>query len=121
MWQIIGGYFLRVIIVVGNNVVVIVVQAVVFLVVFSCGRWLERHQWRKEIKNGKRLGKLIQGQLRKRDNRIQSLVVEIQEKDDRIERVGIKHKRLIGLSREIQDVVISEDVELLKKRKMLRG
>ncbi len=84
---------------------------------FFLGRWYEGHQWRLEIKSGKRLGELVQEQLKKRDDRIGKLTKEIAELESKIEQVGIKHKRMIGLSQEIINVAVSEDVETLKRRR----
>ena len=84
---------------------------------YIIGKFWERHKWRREIKSGARLGELIKEQLGKRDNRINHLTSEIKKHEDRIEQVGIKHKRMIGLSQEIINVAVSEDVETLKRRR----
>ena len=117
MWERIGGYIWHYLVIIWPYFLVIGSLALSYIEVFYIGRWIERHQWRKEIKDGKRLGELVQEQLKKRDNRIGKLTKEITELESKIEQVGIKHRRLIGLSQEIINVAVSEDAETLRRRR----
>ena len=84
---------------------------------YIIGKFWERHEWKRDIKNGNRLGELAQEQLKKRDSRIRQLTGALKYREDQIERVGVKHRRMIGLSQEILNVAISEDMEMLRRRK----
>ena len=84
---------------------------------YIIGKYWESHEWRRDLKNGVRLGELAQEQVKKRDERIRRLTREIARLEGRIEQVGAKHRRLIGLSQEIVNVVVSEDAETLRRRK----
>ncbi len=96
---------------------VIASLALVNISMFYLGRLVERRQWQREIKNGNRLGELAQEQLKKRDARIRQLTSALKFREDQIERVGAKHRRMIGLSQEMLNVAISEDTEPLRRRK----
>lgn len=117
MLDIILGYIWHYLQAVWPYFVVIGFFSLVNIGMFHAGRLVEWHQWRREIQNGKRLGELVEEQLKKRDTRIQQLTIAIKYREDQIERVGVKHKQLIGLSQEIINVAISEDSELLRRRK----
>ena len=96
---------------------VIASLALVNIAIFRAGRWVEHRKWRREIKNGDRLGELAQEQLKKRDERIRRLTKEIAQLEGRIEQVGAKHRRMVQLSQEMVDIAISEDSETLRRRK----
>ncbi len=96
---------------------VIASLALVNLGMFCLGRRVEHRKWRREIKNGNRLGELAQEQLKKRDARIRQLTGVIKFREDQIERVGAKHRRLLGLAQEMINEVVSEDSETLRRRK----
>ncbi|KKN59470.1 hypothetical protein LCGC14_0541820 [marine sediment metagenome] len=68
---------------------------------FFIGRYYERLQWRREIKSGKRLGELIQFQLKNRDEKIKTLTEETVELKKEAEEMKDKHRRMIGLAKEM--------------------
>ncbi len=84
---------------------------------FFLGRWYEGHQWRQEIKSGKRLGELIEGQLKKRDDLIQSQKTAIEIREEQAELMEIQQKRLVGLSHEIDEVATGINFQALKRRR----
>ena len=91
--------------------------SLVNIAIFHAGRWVEHRKWRREIKNGNRLGELAQEQLKKRDARIRQLTGVIKYREDQIERVGAKHRQLLGLAQEMINVAVSEESETLRRRK----
>ena len=84
---------------------------------YIIGKFWERHEWKRDIKNGNRLGELAQEQLKKRDARIRQLTGVIKFREDQIERVGAKHRQLLGLAQEMINVAVSEESEMLRRRK----
>ncbi len=117
MWQVIGAFLLHAVIIAGENGLVLIILALTFIAIFYIGRLIERHQWCKEIKDGTRLGELVQEQLKKRDGRIGKLTREMAQLETWIEQVGIKHRRMVGLSQEIINISLSEDTETLGRRR----
>ena len=82
--------------------------SLVNIAIFHAGRWVEHRKWRREIKNGNRLGELAQQQLEERDDRIKYLVEEIKKDEDQIERMDAKHRWFLGLAQEMINVAVSE-------------
>ncbi len=119
MLNIVLGYIWRYVQTVWPYFVVIGFFSLVNISIFYLGRWVEHRKWRREIKNGNRLGELAQEQLKKRDERIRRLTKEIAQLEGRIEQVGAKHRRLLGLAQEMINVAVSENPELLQKRKRI--
>lgn len=117
MLQIILGYIWHYLQAVWPYFVVIGSLAVINMLFFHAGRFVERRKWRREIKNGDRLGELTREQLKKRDTRIRQLTKDIAKSEDRLEQAGIKHRALVGLSQEIINMAISENLETLRRRK----
>ena len=117
MLNIILGHIYHYLVIVWPYFAVIGFFSLVNIAIFHAGRWVERRQWRREIKNGNRLGELAQEQLKKRDARNRQLTLALKYREDQIERVGAKHRQMIGLSQEILNVAISEDMETLRRRK----
>ena len=117
MLNIILGYIWHYVVWAWPYFAVIASLALVNIAIFHAGRWVEHRKWRREIKNGKLLGELAQEQLKKRDARNRQLTGVIKYREDQIERVGAKHRRILGLIQELLSVVVSEDTELLQKRK----
>ena len=117
MLDIILGYIWHWLVIVWPYFAPIASLALSYIAVFHLGRWVEHRKWRREIKNGNRLGELTREQLKKRDTRIRQLTRDIAKSEDRLEQVGIKHRALVGLSQEIINVAISEDSETLRRRK----
>jgi len=91
--------------------------ALVNIGMFYLGRWVEHRKWRRDIMSGKRLGELSQQQIKKRDTRIRQLTRVIKYREDQIERVSLKHRRMIQLSQKMVDIAVSEDNETLRRRK----
>ncbi len=96
---------------------VIASLALVNIGMFCLGRWVEHRKWRRDIMNGKRLGELAQEQLKKRDARNKQLTLALKYREDQIERVGAKHRQLLGLAQEMINVAVSEESETLRRRK----
>ncbi len=117
MLNIVLGYIWRYVQTIWPYFVVIGFFSLVNISIFYLGRWVEHRKWRREIKNGNRLGELAQEQLKKRDERIRHLTKEIAQLEGRIEQVGAKHRRMVQLSQEMVDIAISEDSETLRRRK----
>ena len=84
---------------------------------FFIGRWYERIQWRREIKSGKRLGELVQIQLKKRDDLIERQKLAIEIREEQAEFMEIQQKRLVGLSHEIDEVATGINFQALKRRR----
>ncbi len=84
---------------------------------FFIGRWYERIQWRREIKSGKRLGELVQIQLKKRDDLIKRQATAIEIREEQVELMEIQQKRLVGLSHEIDEVATGINFQALKRRR----
>ena len=117
MLDIILGYIWHYLQAIWPYFVVIASLSLSYIAVFHAGRWVEHRKWRREIKSGRRLGELAQEQLKKRDARIRQLTSALKFREDQIERVDAKHRRMIGLSQEMLNVAISEDTETLRRRK----
>ena len=116
MVNIILGYIYHYLQAVWPYFAVIAFFSLINIAMFYIGRLVERRQWRREIKNGNRLGELAQEQLKKRDVRNRQLTGVIKYREDQIERVGIKHQQLLGLAQEMINVAVSENIGELKKR-----
>ncbi len=84
---------------------------------FFLGRWYEGHQWRQEIKSGARLGELIEGQLKERDDLIEQQKTAIETREEQAELMEIQQKRLVGLSHEIDEVATGINFQALKRRR----
>ena len=84
---------------------------------FFIGRWYERIQWQREIKSGKRLGELVQIQLKKRDDLIKCQAAAIEIREEQAELMEIQQKRLMGLSHEIDEVATGINFQVLKRRR----
>ena len=117
MLDIILGYIWHYLLIIWPYFAVIGFFSLVNISIFHAGRWVEHRKWRREIKNGNRLGELAQEQLKKRDARIRQLTGVIKYREDQIERVGAKHRWLFSLAQEMINVAISEDSETLQRRK----
>ncbi len=117
MVDIILGFVWHYLLIIWPYFIVIGFFSLVNISIFYLGRWVEHRKWRREIKNGDRLGELAQEQLKKRDERIRRLTKEIAQLEGRIEQVGVKHRRMVQLSQEMVDIAISEDSETLRRRK----
>ena len=85
---------------------------------FFLGRWYERIQWRRELKNGNRLGQLIKMQLSERDDLIERQKVAIEIRENQTELLEHQQKELIGLSGKMNEVVLQVNVETLKRRRL---
>ena len=117
MLDIILGYIWHYLVIVWPYFAVIGFFSLVNIAIFHAGRWVEHRKWRREIKNGNRLGELAQQQLKERDDRIKYLVEEMKKDEDRIERVDERDKKLTGLAQEIINIAIGENSETLRRRK----
>ncbi len=117
MLNIILGHIYHYLVIVWPYFAVIGFFSLVNIAIFHAGRWVEHRKWRREIKNGNRLGELAQEQLKKRDARNRQLTGVIKYREDQIERVGAKHRQLLGLAQEMINVVVSEESETLRRRK----
>ncbi len=84
---------------------------------FFIGRFYERHLWWREIKSGRRLGELIEGQLKERDDLIEQQKAAIEIREEQAELMEIQQKRLVGLSHEIDEVVTGINFQALKRRR----
>ena len=84
---------------------------------FFIGRWYERIQWRREIKSGKRLGELVQIQLKKRDDLIKRQAAAIEIREEQAAFMEIQQKRLVGLAHEIDETAIGINFQALKRRR----
>ena len=84
---------------------------------FFIGRFYERHLWWREIKSGRRLGELIEGQLKERDDLIESQKAAIEIREEQAEDMEIQQKRLVGLSHEIDEVATGINFQALKRRR----
>ncbi|KKL81725.1 hypothetical protein LCGC14_1991870 [marine sediment metagenome] len=84
---------------------------------FFIGRFYERHLWWREIKSGRRLGELIEGQLKKRDDLIEQQKTAIEIREEQAELMEIQQKRLVGLSHEIDEVATGINFQALKRRR----
>ena len=108
MLNIILGYIWHYLLIIWPYFAVIGFFSLVNIAIFHAGRWVEHRKWRREIKNGNRLGELAQQQLEERDDRIKYLVEEIKKDEDQIERMDAKHRWLLGLAQEMINVAVSE-------------
>ncbi len=117
MFNIILGYIWHYLVWAWPYFAVIASLALVNISMFCLGRWVEHRKWRREIKNGNRLGELAQQQLKERDDRIKYLVEEMMKCEDRIERVDERGKKLTGLAQEMINIAIGEATETLQRRK----
>ena len=84
---------------------------------FFMGRFYERHLWWREIKSGRRLGELIEGQLKERDDLIEQQKTAIEIREEQAELMEIQQKRLVGLSHEIDEVATGINFQALKRRR----
>ena len=117
MLNIILGYIWHYLQTIWPYFVVIGFFSLVNISIFYLGRWVEHRKWRRDIMNGKRLGELAQEQLKKRDARNKQLTMALKYREDQIERVGAKHRQLLGLAQEMINVAVSEESETLRRRK----
>ncbi len=114
MVNIILGYIWHYLLIIWPYFTVIGFFSLVNISMFYLGRWAEHRKWRREIKNGNRLGELAQEQLRQRDDRNKELTRTLEDQIEKYRRLGLKHRRVIGLSQEILNVVVSENNEILR-------
>ncbi len=84
---------------------------------FFIGRWYERIQWRREIKSGKRLGELVQIQLKKRDDLIKRQAAAIEIREEQAEFMEIQQKRFVGIAHEMDEAAMAINYEALKRRR----
>ena len=84
---------------------------------FFIGRWYERIQWRREIKSGKRLGELVQIQLKKRDDVIERQKLAIEIREEQAEFMEIQQKRFVGIAHEMDEAAMAINYEVLKRRR----
>ncbi len=85
---------------------------------FFLGRWYEGHQWRLEIKSGKRLGELVQEQLRQRDKKIKQLTMAIEIRESQTELLEHQQKQLIGLAHQMNKSIFAVNIDKLKRRRI---
>ncbi len=111
MLQIILGYIWHYLVWAWPYFTVIGSLALVNIAIFHAGRWVEHRKWRREIKNGNRLGELAQEQLKKRDVRNKELTKTLEDQIEKYRRLGVKHRRMIGLSQEMLNVAVSKESE----------
>ncbi len=111
MVDIILGYIWHYLLIIWPYFAVIGFFSLVNIAIFHAGRWVEHRKWRREIKNGNRLGELAQEQLKKRDDRIRQLAKALENQIEKYRRLGVKHRRMIGLSQEMLNVAVSEETE----------
>ncbi len=109
MANIILGYIYHYLQAVWPYFAVIAFFSLINIAMFYIGRLVERRQWRREIKNGNRLGELAQEQLKKRDARNRQLTKTLEDQIEKYRRLGVKHRRMIGLSQEMLNVAVSEE------------
>lgn len=117
MVDIILGYIWHYIVWAWPYFAVIAFFSLINISIFHLGRRVEHRKWRREVKSGKLLGELAQQQLKERDDRIRRLTRDRAQLENLIEQVGVKHRRIVGLSQEIVNAAMSEDTETLRRRK----
>ncbi len=82
------------------------------------GRRIERFEWRRELKNGTRLGQIIQIQLKERDERIRQLVLAVKTRENQTELLENQQKQLIGLAHKMNETIFEVNIEKLKRRRV---
>ena len=116
MLQIILGYIWHYLVWAWPYFTVIASLALVNIAIFHAGRWVEHRKWRLEIKNGNRLGELVQEQLRQRDKKIKQLTMAIEIRESQTELLEHQQKQLIGLAHQMNKSIFAVNIDKLKRR-----
>ena len=85
---------------------------------FFIGRFYERHLWWREIKSGRRLGELIEGQLKERDDLIEQQKTAIEIREEQTELLEDQQKQLIYLAHQMNKSIFEVNIDKLKRRRI---